>query len=306
MRFFQQKILIPLALVLSLFTTVLVMRFIQKQQEAAQKPKVVLTSAVVATMDLAPGTKITPQNLKVAEFPAELVPMGAFSDPAVLTDRVVKTSIFTGEIILEGKLAPLGSSGGVSGLIPLGMRAMSVAIDPVSGVSGFIFPNSRVDVLVTVSSSMEKEAAATKIILEDVLVLAIDQRFGQSGGEAPAEGQHATLLVTPEQAEKLALAETEGRIRLALRNSADHDQASTPGVRLGQLMPAGYFASSSGSLKTSEPSSPPAAKPPVTSTSPSAKQSSSNTSAKVEPVITGKTVEILYANKRERITFGAD
>jgi pilus assembly protein CpaB len=139
-----------------------------------------------------------------------------------------------GEAIIESKLAPKGSEGGFSSIIPDGMRALTVSVNNSSGVGGFILPNTRVDVLVTVSSPVEKEESSTRIILEDIKVLAVDQTFERKEDD-PVIVQTVTLLVTPEDAEKLVLASTEGKLQLSLRNNADRSMMTTSGVKLRQL-----------------------------------------------------------------------
>ncbi len=288
MNFLQQKILIPASLVLALFTTLMVSRYIHQHQEAAPEKQVETQPVVVAAVDLSPGTKLSLANLKTIEIPKETVPMGTYSDPAALVDRVVKTTIYSGEFVLDGKLSVLGSAGGFSGLIPIGMRAMTVSVDAVTAVGGFILPNSRVDVLVTVPNPTDKEESSTRIVLEDVLVLAIDQKIESTNDQPAPESQTATLLVTPEQAEKLALGSIEGKLRLALRNAADRDFAFTPGVRMKQMIAPG-----GGESKPAAPlleSSVPRVRPQPAKTEPPVKSSS------------GHTVEILYSNKREQVT----
>ena len=148
---------------------------------------------------------------------------------------MIKAEAFPGDLIIESKLAPVGSEGGFSSIIPPGMRALTVEVNTYVGVGGFILPNTRVDVLVTVPSYQDKEEASTRIILENIKVLAVDQTF-QRKGDDPVTVQTVTLLVTPEQAEKLVLASTEGKLQLSLRNDADDGKLSTSGVQLKELV----------------------------------------------------------------------
>jgi len=148
---------------------------------------------------------------------------------------VLRSDIYGGEAILEKKLAPRGSDGGFSSIIPEGMRALTVSVDTYSGVSGFILPNTRVDVMVTVSNMMKQDNSITKIFLEDVKVLAVDQEYERTDDD-PRKVQAVTLLVKPSDAEKLALASIEGKIQLSLRNTTDHAKNETRGVRLAELV----------------------------------------------------------------------
>jgi pilus assembly protein CpaB len=115
------------------------------------------------------------------------------------------------------------------------MRALTVSVNNSSGVGGFILPDTRVDVLVTVSSPVQKGESTTKIILEDIKVLAVDQTFERKEDD-PVIVQTVTLLVTPEDAEKLVLASTEGKLQLSLRNNADRSLMATSGVQLKELV----------------------------------------------------------------------
>ena len=137
------------------------------------------------------------------------------------------------DIFLRG--GAIASCSGFAAAIPAGMRAMTVAVNVVSGVSGFILPHARVDVLATVSSTGDKEESTTTTILENLEVLAVDQTVDTKGDE-PITVKSVTLLVTPEQAEKLALGSYEGKLQLVLRNTADQEEAAPSGVRLKELI----------------------------------------------------------------------
>jgi len=149
--------------------------------------------------------------------------------------RVVRADAYAGEAILEDKLAPKGSEGGFSSVIPPGMRALTVSVNNYSGVGGFVLPNTRVDVLVTVPSPYRKGDSITKIILEDIKVLAVDQIYEREKDD-PVKVQTVTLLVSPKQAEQLVLASTEGKLQLSLRNTADRSTKLAYGVKLNELI----------------------------------------------------------------------
>lgn len=231
----KTKYIIPLAVATGLIATYTIYDYLQQQEENLKKPVVVTRGVVVAANNLSIGTTLRDRDLELKEWPEDIIPPGSFHDLAPVLDRVIKTDVIAGEAILDSKLAPVGSSGGLSSLIPHGMRAISVAVNVVSGVSGFILPKSWVDVLATVAPSNDKEKTFTQMILENVQVLAVDQTFKKNDDD-PMTVQSVTLLVTPEEAERLTLASNEGKLQLMLRNTADAGSHETEGVLLSQLL----------------------------------------------------------------------
>ena len=232
---FKMKIILPIAILTSAVSTYGVYHYLQKKKTEIEDPRRLTQSVVVAKANFDIGRMLEESDLKQSNWPKNIVPRGSFSDMNLLVGRVVKTEIYEGEAILESKLAPEGSEGGFASIIPPGMRALTVSVNTYSGVGGFILPNTRVDVLVTVPSPHNKEESSTKIILEDVKVLAVDQTFERKGDD-PVIVQSVTLLVTPDEAEKLVLASTEGKLQLSLRNYVDHDTQPTSGVQLRELI----------------------------------------------------------------------
>jgi pilus assembly protein CpaB len=232
---FRMKFIIPLAVAASALATFGLYRFLQAESKRSAAPKVVTQKVVVASRDLQMGRKLDPVDLKIGDWPAAIVPAGSYADAAELVGRVLKTESQAGEAVIEAKLAPKGSEGGFSSIIPPGMRALTVSVNNASGVGGFILPNTHVDVLVTVTSPAQKEESTTKIILEDIKVLAVDQTFERKEDD-PVIVQTVTLLVNPEQAEKLVLASTEGKLQLSLRNNSDRSLRATSGVQLKELV----------------------------------------------------------------------
>jgi pilus assembly protein CpaB len=231
----RMKFIIPIAIVASALATFGLYEVLQQQNKRNSTPRIVYRKVVVANRDLPMGKKIDATDLKVGDWPEGIVPLGSFSNASEVIGRVIKTESQTGEAIIEGKLAPKGSEGGFSSIIPPGMRALTVSVNNSSGVGGFILPNTRVDVLVTVSSPVQKGESTTKIILEDIKVLAVDQTFERKEDD-PVIVQTVTLLVTPEDAEKLVLASTEGKLQLSLRNTSDRSVRATSGVQLKELV----------------------------------------------------------------------
>jgi pilus assembly protein CpaB len=232
---FRMKFIMPAAILAGALATFGVYSFLRQQKVQMAQPRTVTRKVVVAGLPLPIGKKLEASDLKISDWPEDIIPSGSYSDISGLTGRVIKTESQEGEPIIEARLAPRGSEGGFSSVIPTGMRALTVSVNSASGVSGFILPNTRVDVLVTVSSPSKKEESTTKIILEDVKVLAVDQTFERKEDD-PVTVQTVTLLVAPEDAEKLVLASTEGKLQLSLRNTSDRAEKSTPGVQLKELI----------------------------------------------------------------------
>jgi len=204
----------------------------------AQRGSIDTDKVVVAVSDIPLGSKITPTMLGSAQWPRGSIPEGAFTDPLRLQDRVVKVGVLRGEAVLEGKLAPEGTKGGLAAIIAPGKRAMSVRVNDVVGVAGFALPGNYVDVLV--NAEQEKGAGAQQqrqismTVLENVLVLAVAQEAGRDETK-PKVVSAVTLELSPGDAEKLDLARSVGSLSLVLRNQADKDAVSTAGITKNQL-----------------------------------------------------------------------
>lgn len=199
-------------------------------------PSVATVPVVVAARDIAAGTILAGADMKVARYPSDAAPTGRVSDPKEILGRGVVTSVFTDEALLSTKIAQEGAGGGLPVIIPKGMRAVSVEVDEVIGVAGFVQSGTRVDVIVTINPMSGRDNASSKVILQNIQVAAAGQTT-----ERDAEGRAQTvpvitLLVTPEQTERLTLAATEGRIRLALRNVLDYDEIPTAGIQAAALV----------------------------------------------------------------------
>ncbi|MBN2415491.1 Flp pilus assembly protein CpaB [bacterium] len=229
------KLVGVIAVIAGLIATFGIYNYIQNQKESLENQAPALRSVIVAGQDLPLGKKLLGTDLKVVEWPEELVPYTAISDSTSLIGRALKTAVYMDELLMESKLAPLGSDGGFSSIIPPGMRAMTVSVNNFSSVSGFVLPNTRVDVLVTVPSPWRNKESYTRIILEDIPVLAVDQMFVREDDQ-PVEVKGVTLLVNPRQAEKLGLAANEGQLQLTLRNTADRTTKTTYGVKTRDLL----------------------------------------------------------------------
>lgn len=229
------KFIIPLAILAAVLATFGAYSYINNQKILLEQKRLATRQVVVTRADVPAGSRLTEILLQTREFPSDLTPEGSFSSLADLTDRVTKADLYAGEVVVESRLAPKGSGGGVAAVIPAGMRAMTVAVNVVSGVSGFILPHARVDVLATVSSNSDKEESTTTTILENIEVLAVDQTVN-SKDDDPITVKSVTLLVDPAQAEKLALASSEGKLQLVLRNLTDQEAVASSGVRLKEII----------------------------------------------------------------------
>ena len=189
---------------------------------------------VTAALPIPVGTTIKPDQLKINRIPANLFPKGGFSKIEEVLDRPVASNILADDPIIEGRLAARGSGLGLATKIPPGMRAISVRVNDVVGVAGFVFPGMFVDVLVT-GRPPEYVGTMTRTVLQNVLVLSAGQTIQVDPRGQAINTPVVTLAVSPEQAEVLTLSNSEGRIQLVLRNSNDQKIAATPGSELTTL-----------------------------------------------------------------------
>jgi pilus assembly protein CpaB len=200
-----------------------------------QKGDAATNQVVVAAVDIELGSRITPMMTKAVPWPSGNVPPGVFSKPEDVSDRVVKTSVLRGEAILDSKLAPVGTQGGLSAVIKEGNRAMTVRVNDVIGVAGFALPGNYVDVVVSTQQDDNKSKQISKIVLEHILVLAVAQEASRDETK-PKVVSAVTLEVTPAQAERLDLARSVGTLSLVLRNQVDAQPSETAGVTKQQLL----------------------------------------------------------------------
>jgi pilus assembly protein CpaB len=198
---------------------------------AANGPRVKTRKVVVATTELPVGTRIRPQDLRIVSVPEELAPQTSFEKTDDVKDRVVTSLVMKDEPVVPSRLAPPGSAPGLAPMIPAGFRAVSVRVNDVIGVAGFIQPGMRVDVLAS-GRVPNSDDSVTRTVLQNVAVLSAGQVLTPEPKGQVINAQVVTLQVRPEEAEILALTSGEGRIQLVLRNSADVAVASTPGAHL--------------------------------------------------------------------------
>lgn len=192
---------------------------------------------VVAAADLELGSELRADDLRVIAWPENAVPAGAFSNPDEVVGRGLVMPVIQNEPILPMKLAPTEAGAGLPVVIPEGKRAVSVRVNEVIGVAGYVLPGTRVDVVATASPTSRTEDTTSKVVLTNVQVLAAGTKMEQDGEQGkPMAVNVVTLLVTPEESEALALASTEGKIQLALRNPLDKSTPETPGIRPAALL----------------------------------------------------------------------
>jgi len=210
--------------------------FYQVSARAAHaKPKQVeFRDLVTAAQPLPVGSTVRREELKLTKVPVDLFPRGGFSKVEEVIDRPVVSNILLDEPILEGRLAARGSGSGLAPIIPPGMRAVSVRVNDVVGVAGFVLPGMRVDVLVT-GRPPNYSGTITSTVLQNIVVLSAGQTLQPESRGQAINTPVVTLLVTPEQAETLTLAGSEGRIQLVLRNGADQATEKTPGRDVAEL-----------------------------------------------------------------------
>ena len=189
---------------------------------------------VIAARPLGVGASIKATDIKMTKTPTSAFPKGAFSKPEEVLDRPVTGAILMDEPVLEGRLATRGSGVGLAPIIPVGMRAVSVRVNDVAGVAGFVLPGMRVDVLVT-GRPPEMAGTVTTTCLQNILVLSAGTTIQADGKGQAIQAPTVTLLVDPSQAETLTLANNEGHIQLVLRNGSDQTIEKTPGREVAEL-----------------------------------------------------------------------
>jgi pilus assembly protein CpaB len=192
---------------------------------------------VVAKVNIPLGDTLTAEHVKLVAYPRSSVPADAVRSVEILQGRTARATIVTNEPVLESKLGPAGKTGIMPLLVPEGQRAVTINLDQATRESGFLLPNSRVDVLVSMEKPVTRERIA-KLVLQDVSVLAAGQVV-ETRDNRPVTVTTVTLALTPDQTERLTLAQTEGRIVLATRNLRDTQVVQTRGVTPTQLLSDG-------------------------------------------------------------------
>jgi len=233
------------ALLLAIAAVLVAARWINAKASSATN------KVAVAQVDIALGSRITPETVRMVDWPANAMPPGAFTDLKQLEARVARTTIQMGEPLMETKLAPPGTQGGLSAVVAQGKRAMTVRVNDVVGVAGFAMPGNFVDILVNTQgekgrgANADRDPSISKIVLEHILVLAIAQEASRDDTKAKVVNA-VTLELSPEQTETLDLARSVGTLSLALRNQVDQTLPTTAGATkrtlLDELAQAGAAA----------------------------------------------------------------
>jgi pilus assembly protein CpaB len=223
-------VMLVIAVLLGVVAVTMASQWLGRQSDIATN------RVVVAARDIELGSPLTPDMLTSVEWPSGSLPTGAINDPLLLSDRVVKVTLMRGEPVLESKLAPKGTKGGLSSVIAEGKRAITVKVNEVVGVAGFALPGNHVDIMVNTND--ERERMVSKIVLENILVLAVAQEASRDDTK-PKVVNAVTLEVTPQEAEKIDLARSVGNLSLVLRNQVDKGEVPTVGMRKNELLQNG-------------------------------------------------------------------
>ncbi len=232
----RPTIFLMLAVVTAFLAAVVVFSALRAREAQLRKVLADQVSVVVAATDIPIGSKLAPGMLRLAPWASRSVPTGAFTSTAALVNSYARIEFLEGEPIVKKGIFTSDTAGAVMPLlIPRGMRAMSVAVDAVSDIAGFVEPRTRVDVLVAIAGNGSGANPFSKVVLQDVQVLAVAQEIGPGKNE-PKVVKVVTLLVTPHQAEKLTLASREGTLRLAMRNYTDTAIVATSGSDIADLL----------------------------------------------------------------------
>jgi pilus assembly protein CpaB len=243
----RNLIIAAAAVVIGIFAVIIANSYFgaveERQAQIAQEQK--LARIVVASQPLAFGTKLTPDNLRLANWPANSVPVGAFTDvnQALANNRVALRPIVPGEPVLAGKVSGTDGRATLAANLEPGMRAVTIPITNVTGVAGFALPGLSVDVLLTrqmPGDGSRNEDQMSDVILPNVHILAIDQLADEQTGE-PKVGGTATLETTLMDAQKLAIAQKIGTLSLALRNVQNQNPEALTTVTVRDLGGAGYY-----------------------------------------------------------------
>ena len=231
MRNLKALAFMALAVMLGLAAAVYAANWVGRQGGIASN------KVVVASVDVQLGNRLNAQMLTTVDWPSSSIPTGAFRDVKEVEERVLRTAVLRGEPILDGKLAPLGTQGGLSAVIAEGKRAMTVRVNDVVGVAGFALPGNYVDVVVSAQQTAvkgEEPRQISKTVLEHVLVLAVAQEASRDDTK-PKVVNAVTLELSLEDAEKLDLARSVGTLSLVLRNQMDKKMVATKGMTKDEL-----------------------------------------------------------------------
>lgn len=229
----RAAVFLAVALVAAVASALLLTRYMEVRTAAARIPT---EKVVVADVELPVGTEIRAENLREVDWPAASRPEGTFQDPTRLVGKVVAARLVRFEPILPAKLAG-GTGGGLAALLTPGTRAVAVRVDDVVGVAGFLHPGDNVDVIATLRADGGAGVASSRVILQNIRVLAVGKELdARAKGDKVVPATVATLMVDPDESERLALAAAQGKILLTLRSAQDVEVVATSGVNPSALL----------------------------------------------------------------------
>jgi len=242
-------VILSVAIISGLLAVLLAGRWLDRQSHSD------ITQVVVARTEISLGQRLAPEMLKLVDWPKNSLPPGAHLSIEKLDGRVLKAGLQRGEPVLEAKLAPQGTQGGLSAVISEGKRAITVRVNDVIGVAGFALPGNYVDIIVNTQKDGERvnhDQNISKIVLEKILVLAVAQEVSRDETR-PRVVNAVTLEVTPEEAEKIDLARSVGSLSLVLRNQVDPNPIRTAGITKNDLLSIQNSSLKSESVVASNP-----------------------------------------------------
>lgn len=288
------------AVLCGLIGVTLVSRYLASVQNYARD----LNNIVVAKVEIPLGAKVTAEHLALAPIPNGSAPEGSFRKVEEVVGRVVITPIGVREPLTNMKLAPEGVGAGLTAVIPEGYRAMTIKVDDVVGVSGFVMPGSYVDIVAVIVPLGQSAASGpiSKIVLQNIKVLASGARIDQpSDQRQPTDAKAVTVQVTPKQAEKLVLAANEGKLQLVMRNYGDQEDAATTGTNKASLLGGEPPIPDPGPTSTKSVESKPApVKAKVRRVGPVAAHTEKPAEPERQPVAR-KSVELIEGSKRRDV-----
>lgn len=291
-------IVIIFAVIVSVLASTVVYRIISTKLGVG--PQSGSSQLLVASRDLPVGTLISASDIKIVEWRG-FAPKHALRSADQVIGRGVLQEVYEGDPIVATRLASQGAGGGLAATIPQGMRAAAVRVDDIAGVSGFVVPGMRVDVLASgTPPSITGAAIPTKVsrtVLQNIAVLSAGQNMQRDSEGKPVIVPVINLLVTPEQAELLSLASSEAKIQLVLRNPLDVTKTTTSGVALEALFSDG---------RTAPPVAPPPQKlPPAPKPKPPVATATATPPVPIAqpPAERSRVVEVLHGNDRTQARF---
>jgi pilus assembly protein CpaB len=220
------------AIIVALLSTFGVYRVLERTKTNA---RIVTGPVVIAQKDMAEGASIDRMSVVVAQWPVGTIPAGAFTTVDSVAGRVARVTVFKGEALVPGRLAPDGTGPGLEVKIAPGKRAVSFRINDVSGIAGLIRPNSRVDIVVVMDGGADKGRLA-KVFLQNMRILAIGSAPQPTEDGRPMNATVATVEATPDEGERLSLVTTQAQIQLMLRGYGDPASANTSGATTAQIV----------------------------------------------------------------------